>query len=146
MIVTGATVLLHSGMPGFPDRNRSSRTLLALPEQTSDVGVDVVATVSPGAKGRTLEVLGGALIGEHARVAGDLAFVLRTDVVLDGVIHSGIGVLIHVHEGRVGLAPVVDSSVIHVHHSPSEADSSNRGGDFQWLSTLVRFSIIAILP
>ena len=114
MTVTGSMVRLHSGRQGFPDRNRSGRTLFALPEKTSDVGVDVVATVSPGAKGRTLEVLGSALIGELARVAGDLAFVLRTGVVLDGVIHSGIGILIRVHEGRVGLAPVVDSSVIHI--------------------------------
>jgi len=122
--------------------------LLALPEQTSDVGVDVVATVSPGAKGRTLEVLGGALIGELATIARNVTLVLRTGVVLDGVVHSGIGVLIHVHEGRVGLAPVVDSSVIHIQSFSLVVDSSNRAslGDFQWLSTLVRFSIIAILP
>ena len=84
--------------------------LLALPEKTSDVGVDVVATVSPGAKGRTLEVLSGALIGELARVTGDLAFVLRTGVVLDRVIDGRLLALEAIHEGRVGLTPIVGIS------------------------------------
>jgi hypothetical protein len=88
--------------------------LLALPEKTSDVGVDVVATVSPGAKGRTLEVLSGALIGELARVTGDLAFVLRTGVVLDRVIDRLLLAAKAIHEAGIGLAPVVNSSVIHI--------------------------------
>ena len=124
------------------DETQQSPHLFTLPHQTANIGVLVIATVSPGAKGRTLKVLSRALIGELARVTGDLAFVLRTGVVLDGVIYSGIGILVYVHEGRIGLGPIVEASVIHIVSFSLVVDSSNPGGDFQWLSTLVLQSII----
>tara|TARA_Y100000356_G_scaffold70373_1_gene57959 strand:- start:113 stop:556 length:444 start_codon:yes stop_codon:yes gene_type:complete len=124
------------------DETQQSPHLFTLPHQTTNIGVLVIATVSPGAKGGALKVCGGALVCKLTGVTGNVTLVLRTGVVLDGVVHSGIGILIYVHEGRIGLGPIVEASVIHIDSFSLVVDSSNPGGDFQWLSTLVLQSII----
>jgi hypothetical protein len=84
--------------------------LLTLAAEATNVGVDVVTLVSPGTKRRTLEVLQSALIGTVAYIAGDVALVLRTGVVLDRVIDGRLLALKAIHEGRVGLTPIVGIS------------------------------------
>ena len=84
--------------------------LLTLAAEATNVGVDVVTLVSPGTKRRTLKVLQSALIGTVAYIAGDVALVLRTGVVLDRVIDGRLLALEAIHEGRVGHTPIVGIS------------------------------------
>ena len=84
--------------------------LLTLAAEATNVGVDVVTLMGPGTKRRTLKVLQSALIGTIAYIAVDVALVLRTGVVLDGVVDRRLLALKTIHERRVGLTPIVGIS------------------------------------
>ena len=84
--------------------------LLTLAAEATNVGVDVVTLMGPRPECRTLKVLDRALIGTAAYIAGDVALVLRTGVVLDRVIDRRFLALESIHEGRVGLTPIVGIS------------------------------------
>ena len=89
------------------DETQQSPHLFTLPHQTTNIGVLVIATVSPGAKGGALKVCGGALVCKLTGVTGNVTLVLRTGVILDGVVDRRLLALKAIHEGRVCLTPVV---------------------------------------
>ena len=84
--------------------------LLTLAAEATNVGVDVVTLMGPRPECRTLKVLDRALIGTVAYIAGDVALVLRTGGVLDGVVDRRLLALKTIHERRVGLTPIVGIS------------------------------------
>ena len=84
--------------------------LLTLAAEATNVGVDVVTLMGPRPECRTLKVLQSALFGTVAYIAGDVALVLRTGVILDRVIDRRFLALEAIHEGRVGLTPIVGIS------------------------------------
>lgn len=92
------------------DETQQSPHLFTLPHQTTNIGVLIIATVSPGAKGGALKVCGGALVCKLTGVTGNVTLVLRTGVVLDRVIDGRLLALEAIHEGRVGLTPIVGIS------------------------------------
>ena len=84
--------------------------LLTLAAEATNVGVDVVTLMGPRPECRTLEVLECTFIYVSARVTWYVTLVLRTGVVLDRVIDGRLLALEAIHEGRVGLTPIVGIS------------------------------------
>ena len=84
--------------------------LLTLAAEATNVGVDVVTLMGPRTKCRTLEVLECAFVCVRARVTWYVTLVLRTGVILDGVVDRRFLALEAIHEGRVCLTPVVGVS------------------------------------
>ena len=84
--------------------------LLTLAAEATNVGVDVVTLMGPRPECRTLEVLECTFIYVSARVTWYVTLVLRTSVVLDGVVDRRLLALKTIHERRVGLTPIVGIS------------------------------------
>ena len=104
---------------GTTDGLRGQYRLLTLPTEARDVGVDIVTLMGPRPERRTLEVLQCALIGTITYITGDVALVLGTGVVLDRIIDRRLLALETIHEGRVGLTPIVGISSNYAQfHSP----------------------------